>query len=206
MKVIKLGAGLAAGLLAASAHAANLGYTMVGIDLTSTHFDDDLLIGTESFSGTAGASLYGSYQLNDNVFLMLAGQAEGNEEGGFEISSSVGYFGGGFALPVGSQTDVVMRLALVSVEAEVCYNYGSFSLCDSAEDDGYGMGLGLRHMATQNIEVNAQFTHLELDDFDDSDTLTIGGAFWFNPHHSVRLGFGDTEDAKTSALGYRYTF
>lgn len=206
MKISKLATGLATGLLSVSAQASNLGYTMVGIDLTSTHFDDDIVVWPETFSSTSGASVYGSYQLNDNFFLMLAGQGESDEKNGVEINSSVGYFGGGFALPMGTQTDVVFRLAMVSVEGEVCYNFAGGSICSNAEDDGFGMGLGLRHMATQNIEVNAEFTHVDLDDLGDSDTFSLGGAYWFGNHHSVRLSFGDTDDAKTSALGYRYTF
>lgn len=206
MKIMKLAALLATGLLSISAHASNLGYTMLGIDLTSTHYDEATNLGFVSFDSTAGASIYGSYQFNDNFFVMLAGQGESNEDSGFEISSSVGYFGGGFALPLGSKTDAVAKLALVSAEAKVCYNYGTYSLCNKTEDDGYGMAIGVRHMATQNLEFNATFTHVELNDLGDSDTISLGGAFWFAKHHSIRLTFGDNDDATTSALGYRYTF
>ncbi len=206
MKIIKIIAGITAVLLSASAHASNLGYTMLGFDLTSTHYDDDINLGVVTFSSTSGAGLYGSYQFNDNFFLMLGSKGESNEEDGFEITSSSGYLGGGFALPAGNRTDLVMRLALVSGEAEICYNYGSFSFCDSVDDDGYGVGFGVRHLATQNIEVNAEFVHVNMDEFDDTDTLTIGGAVWFAKHHSIRLSLGDSDETKTSSLGYRYTF
>ena len=69
MKITKFAAGLAAGLLSVSAQASNLGYTMLGIDLTSTHYDDEIVVWPETFDSTSGAAVYGSYQLNDNFFL-----------------------------------------------------------------------------------------------------------------------------------------
>lgn len=207
MKLMKLVALLATGLLLSiPAQASNLGYTMLGIDLTRTEFDEDIDVGAVSFSNTGGAKLYGSYQFNENFFVMLSGQGEKNKDGGFEISSSLRQIGGGFAVPVGSLTDIVASLTLVSVEDKKCQYIFNYRSCDKVDDDGYGTSIGIRHLAMNTLEFNAAFSKIKLHDFDDRNTVTIGGALWFAKHHSFRLTLGDTDDARTAALGYRYTF
>lgn len=208
MKIFRICAGLVAGLLAFGVHASNLGYTMIGVDLTSTHYDEPINLGYGTTDSTAGLGFYGSYQLNDNFFLSLAAQAEGASTAYDEVeyTQSASALGAGFALPVGSQTDVVLSLALLSVELELCYDYGYYVTCGTADDDGYSFGAGIRHLLLPNIEINAQFTKVELDKWGDDEVLTVGGALWFAKHHSIRLTLGDTDGAKTSALGYRYTF
>ncbi len=206
MKRIAHASALATVLLASSTQAANFGYSTLGVDLTSTSFDNDVVLGASSFSGTSGVSLYGSYQLNENFFLLLNITGESDQVNNDELTSAVSYFGVGFALPVGSRSDVVMRLAAVSAENEWCNSDLGVTLCISDDDSGYGAGIGIRHMATANIEVKADFTHVELDQWGETDILSIGGGYWFTENHSMQINFGDSDDSKTFALGYRYTF
>lgn len=208
MKIIRICAALVASTLAFSTHASNLGYTTLGIDLRSTHFDEDIDLIFATVDSTAGLDFYGSYQFTENFFLYVSGAAEGAStlDDAIDFTQSASSLGAGFALPVGSMTDVVFTLALVSVEQEVCYNGFYSTTCFTADDDGFSVGAGVRHMLTPNVEINAEYAKVKLDDWDDDEILNVGGAIWFATHHSIRLNLGDTDGAKTSALGYRYTF
>jgi hypothetical protein len=205
MKTFKLGAALALCLSVTPALASNLGYSLLGINLTGTRYKEDIVLDGIHFDRASGLALYGAYQFNDNFFLELSGAAQANSKEWIEFTTSVSYLAGGFALPIGGQTDLVLRLASVSVEAEVCNVYG-WRICGSVEDTGIGASAGVRHMVTPKLELNAQYIHVDLNDFDDSDTAELGAAFWFNEHSSLRLNFSNNEDDRTTALGYRYTF
>jgi hypothetical protein len=101
----------------------------------------------------------------------------------------------GFNTPISDAVDLVASLAYVNSEVEV----PGFSF----DDNGYGLGLGLRAMASPAVELNGGISYADL-----GDGTAFGGGFLYHFSDSIAVGFSGSwgEDTSTYALNGRFSF
>ena len=158
----------------------------------ASYVDADRDVGPFDVGGD-GLALKGSLSLTDSVFVFADYSSYDYSRGVDADSYSLG---GGMRW--GLKPDLDLTADLSWVHAEVDTPFGS------ADDDGLGLGVGLRSRIHQNIEVQGGIRHVDLDD---SNTyLSLGGRYYFTP--TVAAGFGlDFDDDNTGwNIGLRVEF
>ena len=107
--------------------------------------------------------------------------------------------GVGYNHPVSDTIDVVLSLAYLSAEVDVAG-------LGSADDSGYGMGIGLRGMLTPEFEVNGELQYVDFGD--GGDDTGFGAGFLYNFTQQFAAGAsGDwTGDVSSYQLNARFLF
>jgi len=176
-----------------SANSSPLGYTYWQFDVVRGDGDGYL-------DGPDGFDVHGSYALaQPGLFLF----------GGFShLSGSVGFsspdtnnltVGAGMHTPINPLTDVVFEVSAMHANAE------SQSPSSAFNGWGYGVGAGLRHMATESLEVNGGMRFTEFDDSDSEFTLHAGLVYRASPVIGLCTDVTTSDDLDTLTLGIRYT-
>jgi opacity protein-like surface antigen len=96
--------------------------------------------------------------------------------------------------------DFVGELGYVKAEVEVDTPFGSFE----ADEDGFGVGAGLRFRAGRKVELDGMIKYVNLDDSDTS--LSLGGRYYFSPGFALVGGFLVDDDINEWNLGARFEF
>jgi len=200
---------LAGGVTAAGAAEPNFNYSAVSLSLASASLDDDVFVpiggpfeGFAVYDSLGGAILSGSFQAAPNVVIGAAVARFSNSGLGTEINQNELALGLGYVAPIGPATDLNISGEIIRVSAEICNRFG----CGDASDTGVAVAAGARHWATRNIEINGAVSYASFSDFENSSSLGLGGAFWFNDNSSVGLSVGFGSNATVASVGYRYAF
>ncbi|HEX2140337.1 MAG TPA: outer membrane beta-barrel protein [Woeseiaceae bacterium] len=146
-----------------------------------------------------GMGIGGSFALTDS-FHVFGGYETGDFDGGVDLNALE--LGVGYNMPVTDVVDFVASLSYVSAEAEVTVpGLGSIS----ADENGYGLGVGLRGMATPQLELNGGIEYVDLDSGSDTG---FGAGFLYHFSESLAVGLsGDwADDVNTYALNGRFSF
>ena len=193
----------------ALANSTNFSYSSLSISAVSVSLDDDIVIPrggftnqVVSYSSLTGVNLSGSLQLENNLILGLSSSYISDSGFGTEIEESTGALSIGYATPISNAADLVVSVDFISTEVEVC----NLTTCFKDSENGYGLGAGIRHWASSNVELNASVAYVDIGDFGDATSFGVGGAFWFNNHSSIGLSLSTSSDATSTAIGYRYAF
>lgn len=111
-----------------------------------------------------------------------------------ELSACVGYH-----MPLSGQVDLVTGLS---------YEYVDLSApgLGSVDDNGFGLSIGLRFAATEQVELNAGIKYIDLSDSGDDTGFGIGGLYNFTENFSVGLSGSWTDDTSTYGIGGRFNF
>ena len=137
--------------------------------------------GYSSFNqeGLDGAfDIGGSYDVADNINI-IANFAKTDIEGaGIEGDITDLEVGIGYHTPIADETDLTADLTYIKAEAEVNHV--------SEEDTGYGIGVGVRHKFSNEIEGKARISHKKFDEAK-STALTVGGLYNINEALSAGL-------------------
>ena len=149
-----------------------------------------------------GFNLGGSYAFSDNIHGFL-----GYETGELEsivdatrIRAGIGYNTG-----LTDALDMYARLSYESIDLDVPAILVPILGLGDSDESGYGVGIGGRFRATDQLELNGGIKHVDYGDFDET-SLEIGGVYSFNDKWSLGLqgDFGD--DISTYALSGRFYF
>ena len=97
----------------------------------------------------------------------------------------------GFNTPISPQMDVVVRASYVSAEIDGP-GIGSF------DDDGFGLGAGVRVAASEAIELNAGLSYIDTDSGNDT---ALNAGFLFNINDAFAVGVGGSWDDDVTVLG-----
>lgn len=102
---------------------------------------------------------------------------------------------------IGWKTDVSQNTAFFAragyAQAEVdAPGFGS------ADDSGYGLGVGVRSNVTPLIELYGEIAYADLGD--GADTTTFGGGIYFNITEMFALGVGASTDDDVTAYGANF--
>lgn len=168
---------------------ADFDYTFVEGSYGQTEFDDFDVDGDS-------IGISGSFAMTDNLHL-IGGYSTSDFDGGVDQTSfNVGV---GYNVGVSDAVDFVAQLAYVTSEIE----FGGFSF----DDNGYGVSVGLRAMASEAVEVSGAVTYIDLGDLNDGDT-SFGGGFLYHFTDAFALGLSASwgDDSSTYAVNGRFSF
>lgn len=117
----------------------------------------------------------------------------------FGVDVSQFDLGVGFNTPISDVVDVVARLAYVSAEVDV-------SGLGSADEDGYGAGVGLRGMVTPQFELNGDITYVDLGSGSGDTSFGAGFLYHFSDAFAAGLSGDWDDDASMYQLTGRMSF
>lgn len=165
----------------ASAQGQDLSYNFVQGSYGHIEFDDIDVDGD-------GFGIEGSVELSDR-FHLFGGYATADMDFGVDVNQLEA--GVGFNTPISDTVDFIASLAYVSAEVEAAG-------LGSADDSGYGLGVGLRAMLTQALEVNGDIQYVDFGDDSDGDTA-FGAGFLYSFTDRFAAGLsGDWDDDLSS--------
>jgi opacity protein-like surface antigen len=188
----------ALGSLPAIAAAQNLSYNYVEGGYLSVS-PDDLSVDADGFGLGASALL------SSNIFI-FSGYSEMETD---RLAPSNAVFnlrsveaGLGYRMGLGDRTDLNLTGAVVSGKIKL-KNAGL--LGGSESDTGYSLGAGVRHLLTDQIEINGGVNYTDIFD-DDGTSLNAGILFHFTPSLAIGGGYTHTSDSSGWQVGLRFNF
>lgn len=164
-----------ASLAASPAFADALDYNYLQFGYVTTELEDEFV----SVNGN-GYSLEGSASINDN-FHVFAGY--GAIDFDFDVDTTEWELGLGYSRAVGEKTDLVATLGYVSAEVDMPF-FGRL------DDDGYSVGLGIRSMVTDRLELEGKVDYVDLSDSGSDTVVTV--QLGYELTHTLLLGGGVT--------------
>lgn len=160
----------------------NLGYGVVEFD--DLDVDGDAISIDGAFAVADNYHLFAMYEMGDFDF---------------DIESTSYNLGIGYNTPVSETLDLVARLSYEYVEVDA-------PLVQSVDDNGFGLGVGLRFAANEQLELNAGLDYVDLSDSGDDTAFNAAALYNFNEVFSVTLRGDWTDDVSTYTLGGRFYF
>ncbi len=126
----------------------------------------------------------GSYNVSPN-FNIIGDYATGNVDnpsGGSDLDFDEGSISVAYHAPVAQSTDLTANLKVVNRDTDVAGN-----------DTGYGLGVGVRHMLSDRVEVDANVDFVDVQDVEDT-ALKLGARYYFNSAISAGLGYSTSSE------------
>ncbi|MBN1240886.1 MAG: outer membrane beta-barrel protein [Gammaproteobacteria bacterium] len=171
------------------------GFAQERLDYTfveASYLDVDRDVGAFDVGGD-GLALKGSLSLTDTVFVFA-------DYSTYDYSRGVdadGYnLGAGMRWGLKPELDLIADLSWAHVEIDTPFG--------DADDDGLGLGVGLRSRIHDDIEVQGGIRHVDLDD---SNTyLSLAGRYYFTDTVAVGLGLDFDDDNTGWNIGLRAEF
>lgn len=179
----------------ASAQGFNYDYFSVGYS--------QIEVDTDGFGGNIDGDAFGaagSWGISDS-FVVFGSFQTGELEDDVGASADVTLYdlGLGYVMPLSETIDLI---------GSVSYEYQELSESGfSIDENGYGLGLALRAMAGQSVELNAGIQYVDLGDvFEDETSLNLGALYSVTDNIQVGLAgtFGD--DVTFYTLNGRFFF
>lgn len=179
---------LVGALLPLSALAQDLDYSYVELGYMDTELD----VGSGDVGGD-GLGITGSWSVSDAMFLFGSYATQDYE---FGIDGSKYNLGAGMHWGLKPRLDLVGDLSWVKAEVETPFG--------DADDDGLGLGVGLRSRMSDAIELQGGVRYVDLEE---SDTfLSLGGRWYFTDVLAAGFGLDFNDDATGWTLGLRAEF
>lgn len=175
-----------------STYADGFSYNSVTLGYGQTEFDDLDIDGDAIGIG-------GSLALNDS-FHAFAGYSMGDLDDDFGNSADFDELSIGFGhhLSLSEQVDLV---------SEVSYEYVEVSAGGvSVDDNGFGLGLGLRFAATPQIELDAGISYVDFGDGGDDTGFGAGLLYNINDTFTIGVNGGWTDDTSSYSISGRFYF
>jgi hypothetical protein len=144
-----------------------------------------------------GFGIGGSVAISDR-FHLFGSYATADFDFGVDMNTLTA--GLGYNTPINDAVDIIASVAYVSAEVKVP-GFGS------VDDNGYGLGLGLRGMASPAVELNGGISYVDFGGNSDSDT-SFGAGFLYHFSEAFALGLsGDWgDDVSSYQLNGRLSF
>ena len=169
-------------LVAASPAMADISYNYVDLGVQRIELDS----GGIDVDGD-GFGIGGSFEIAEDWFLQ-AGFGTADFDFGIDLDQTV--VGIGYKRPMTTTSDVYATVNYVRAEV-------SASGFGSADDDGFGISVGVRAMLTDTFELNGGLGYVDFDEGGDNTSVNAGGLYSFTD--TFALGFGiDIDDDVTS--------
>lgn len=166
-----------------------------GFDYTfveAGYVESELDVGAGDVDGD-GLGLRGSLALNDTLHLFAEYASQDMD---FDIDSTSWNIGAGAHWGLDKNLDFVAEAAWVKAEVDTPLG--------SADDDGLGVGAGLRFRATDKVELDGMIRYVDLDESDTS--LAVGGRYYFTTAFALGGGFVFNDDDSGFHIGVRAEF
>ena len=174
----------------ANASAQEFDYSWLSFGYGQTELDDIDVDGD-------GFGIGGSLAIAEN-FHIFAGYSQSSFD--FDVDGTEWGAGIGYNTPLSDVVDFVATLSYEYVEVDAP------GLPSSIDDNGFGLGVGLRWWATPKFEVDAGIQDVDLSDSGDDTGFVLGGWYYFTPAFSLGLSGSFTDDATGYSLAGRFFF
>ncbi|QJR80733.1 porin family protein [Alteromonas pelagimontana] len=149
----------------------------------------------------AGAAFYGSKLLGENVFLAASYSVLSDDFDGADLDLDQGSLGVGYRFSATASTDV---FAAVSYEyVKLSASYRGYSL--KADDNGFGVTVGVRSMVTDTLELSSSIRHIEIDSEGETQ-ISVGGNYFFTQAFAVGVSYSIADDEDMMGISVRYNF
>ena len=157
------------------------GYVRTQIDAGAFDVDGD------------GLGVRGSYGFGEDFygFIGLADQ-----EFDFNIDGTQFNFGLGWHQTLNASADLLAEVSYVSVDLNAPFA--------GADEDGFGLGIGIRTRALENIELEAGLDYINLDSSETS--VSFDGRYYLTEKLAVGGGLSFSDDSTGWNLGLRAEF
>ena len=176
-------------VFAAPALAGDLSYNYLQLGYQRVDVDDINVDGD-------GFGLGGSFEVGENWFIQ-AGYATAELDFGVDLDQlGVGV---GYHVDMSENADFFATLSYVSVEASVP-GFGS------ADDDGFGVSIGVRGMVSEQVELTGSLGYVDLSDSGDSTSLNAAAFYNFTDAFALGLVLGTDDDVTSYGLAGRFYF
>ena len=143
-----------------------------------------------------GLSIGGSFEIGDNWHVF---GAYSSTDFGFGVDVNALQVGAGYHVLISDNTSFFTNLSLVRAEVDV-------GILGSADDDGYGLTIGMRSNVSERFEAEGSLSYIDLGN--GADGLAVGGAGWYRLSDSFAIGLivNFDEDIVAYGIGGRYYF
>jgi hypothetical protein len=159
-------------------------YGQVEIDAGGSDVDGDGFGIGGSFALTDSFHVFGGYDTADFDFGIDATDLE---------------LGVGYNMPMSDTVDFIASLSYLWTEVDTGFG--------SVDDNGFGLGVGLRAMASPAFELNGGVSYVDYGSGSDGDTA-FGGGFLYHFSDAFAVGLSGEwgDDISTYALNGRFSF
>lgn len=177
---------------AASSAPAGVPYTFAEFDFVATDID--------GFSDDPdGIALHGSYALDPSWFVFGGLEHLGGRAGGSSIDLDTLHAGAGYHTPIAARTDLVLRGALGYASVD------SGSPGGTSDGLGYLVGAGVRHRATDALEVDVGLDYRDFEHSDGDTALRLGAVYYAAPHIGFTAQLSASDEVDSFRIGLRWT-
>jgi opacity protein-like surface antigen len=156
--------------------------------------------GTIDFDGVDadgdGFTIGGSFAISDSVHV-FAGYETADLD--FRNDANTWNAGIGYNTSVSDSVDLIAKLSYEYVEIDA-------PLVSGVDDNGLGLGVGLRFAASEAVELNAGIDYVDYSDGGDDTSFVAGGRYNFTDAFSVGLDGRWGDDISRYAISGRYYF
>ncbi|HEX6259257.1 MAG TPA: outer membrane beta-barrel protein [Woeseiaceae bacterium] len=143
-----------------------------------------------------GFGIEGSVAVSDS-FHLFGGYTTADMDFGIELNQLEA--GIGYNTPISETVDLVATLSYVSAEVEAA-GFGS------ADDSGYGLGVGLRAMLSPVFEVNGDIQYVDFGDGGDDTGFGAGFLYSFTEQFAAGVSGDWSDDFSSYQLNARMLF
>ena len=154
---------------------------------------------TENTDADVG-KLSGSYAITPNLNI-IGDYATGdidNPSGGTDLDFEKSSIGIEYHTPIAPTTDLTTNIKYI--------NQDIGSADGSVDNNGYGVGVGVRHQLTDKVEANANIDYSDFDNSDDT-SLKVGARYHFNESISAGVAYSTSrEDEDIASTNIRWSF
>ncbi|MBV6417338.1 MAG: hypothetical protein CMLOHMNK_01999 [Steroidobacteraceae bacterium] len=146
-----------------------------------------------------GFFLRGSVGFGTSWFAAAGYRQVSFDAGGFDVDVDLVDVGLGGHMPLSDRIDGVARISYLDVSAD-----GPFG--SSADDNGYGLSVGIRALAAPQLELEASLEYTDFDEAGDSTGAKLGARYHFNPAWAAGIEVLLSDDQTDVGLYGRYSF
>ncbi len=172
-----------------SAAAKDFDYNFFQLGYGNVEYDDVNVDGD-------GFGLSGSYSINEDFHVFGGYEAAGLDFGVDATSLGAGI---GWHTSLSPAVDLVASLSYQYVELDAP-GFGS------VDDNGLGLGVGLRFAASDLLELNAGINYVDFSDSGGDTGFGVGGLYSFTDAFALGLGANWSDDASSYTLSGRFYF
>lgn len=173
----------------ASASAKDFDYDFFQLTYGNIEFDDINVDGD-------GFGLAGSYSINEDFHVFAGYEAAGLD---FGIDATTIGAGLGWHTTLSPVVDLVASVSYQYIELDAPGG-------GNADDNGLGLGIGLRYAATELLELNAGISYVDLSDSGNDTGFGIGGLYSFTDAFALGLSGDWSDDSTSYTLAGRFYF
>jgi hypothetical protein len=164
-------------------------YTFLDLGWANSEIDDLDVDGD-------GFALRGSLALTDR-FHLIASYSDLDYD--FDVGSQGLEIGGGLNLPLSPKLDFVGSISYLEQEVDVP-GFGS------VDDDGFGLGAGLRGRVAERLELTGGLQYVDFSDGGDDTAFGAGARYFFTDMFALGADVSLNDDVTTWMIGGRINF